>query len=573
LRFSLAVALPLAAQTQFLPVKDIRAGMRGVGRTIFQGDRIEEFQVEILGVLENSGPRESVILARLSGGPLAESGVQQGMSGSPVYIDGKLIGAVATGFPFSKEAVAGIRPIEEMLRAPAPAPRQAMRWSPDGSQLLAGLSQPASLPFGESALKNIATPVAFTGFPASVIEHFAPQLRALGLEPRQGVSGGGAADLTPGDPGRVQPGSMISVQLMRGDLTIGADGTVTHVDGNRIYAFGHRFLAVGEVEMPFARSEVLTVLPSLNTSFKISSAKEFMGSLTTDYNFGVGGELGRLPAMLPVRVSVNGGTPYEMQIVRDPLLSPFLVQVATLSALEATERATGAATVTVRGNIEFANGTPPVQIDNVYAVDSGAAAAASLGGAVPLSYLLQTGFGELVPQQITLDVRASEIKREFVVDDLWASQSKVRPGETVEFVVALRGEAGEELIRRIPYRVAPGETAGKLQITVADALTVNLSDFAQSLAKPPPTAIGAVEFLNGLRPNHQAYLRVLRPQATFAIGQQQLPDPPPSVTLLLNRWVSPSSRPLALSRIAEFPIDGGGAAVSGSRTIQIDVIE
>ena len=283
-RFALALlaSLPLAAQTQILPLSQVRAGMRGVGRTVFQGNRVEEFQAEILGVMENTGPRQSMILARLSGGPLATTGVMQGMSGSPVYVDGKLIGAVATAFSFSKEPIAGIRPIEDMLALPAPvntplAPNQrAMNWSPDGANIAAALAPASYTSPNGTKLANIATPLSFTGFPEATIERFAPQFRALGMEPRQGVTGGGNGALTLGDTRLVTPGSMISAHLISGDLALGADGTVTHVDGNAVYGFGHQFLKSGSVEVPFWRSEVLALLPSTEISFKISASREFI---------------------------------------------------------------------------------------------------------------------------------------------------------------------------------------------------------------------------------------------------------------------------------------------------------
>ena len=262
----------LQAAPAIFPLKDIRAGQHGIGRTVFSGSKVEEFQVEILGVLGISGRASRLSWPSSSGGPLAETGVMQGMSGSPVYIDGKLAGAVALGFPLSKEAIAGIRPIEDMLRVDPAARRVAS--IPSRREVLAG----------DARLEEIATPVSFSGFTAATLEHFGKQLRELGLDPRQGVSGGGDPPEALGDPKNIEPGSMISVQLLSGDMSMGADGTVTYVDGDRIYAFGHRFLDDGRREMPFARSEVLALLPNLSASFKISTAREWMGTITEDRN-------------------------------------------------------------------------------------------------------------------------------------------------------------------------------------------------------------------------------------------------------------------------------------------------
>ncbi|HVW84259.1 MAG TPA: SpoIVB peptidase S55 domain-containing protein, partial [Bryobacteraceae bacterium] len=241
------------AAISIMPLKDVRAGQHGIGKTVFTGDKVEEFQAEILGVLENTGPKQSLILARLSGGPLEHTGVMQGMSGSPVYIEGKLIGAVAMAFPFAKDPIAGIRPIEEMLRVDSltdvrpPAPRNIPA-SGDLASLLPARDNAVSS--GAARMVDVATPISLSGFTSAAIERFAPGLRALGLEPRQGISLGGKPEDRLGDTSKLQPGSMISVELMTGDMGVGADGTLTCIDGNRIYAFGHRFLAVGPTEIP-----------------------------------------------------------------------------------------------------------------------------------------------------------------------------------------------------------------------------------------------------------------------------------------------------------------------------------
>ena len=265
-----ALTAALSAQTSFFPLKDVKPGMRATGRTVFTGNQVEDFQVEILGVLDNVGPKQSLILARLSGGPLEHTGVMQGMSGSPVYIGGKLLGAVAMAFPFAKDPIAGIRPIQDMVTVSAasrPATVQRASLSPAERDLTRVFPKPEPVLSGEARMIDIATPLSFGGFSRATLDAFAPQLRALGLEPRQGVTGG--ADIPPrmGNPADLKPGSMISVQLLAGDMSVGADGTVTYIDGNRIYAFGHRFLAVGPTALPFARAEVITLLPNVNTSF------------------------------------------------------------------------------------------------------------------------------------------------------------------------------------------------------------------------------------------------------------------------------------------------------------------
>ena len=307
-------------------------------------------------------------MARLSGGPLASTGVMQGMSGSPVYIDGKLIGAVAMAFPFSKEPIAGIRPIADMLDSAERKPGSRATIHLDSPDVLAALPKRSEAVFGTSKMIDVATPLSFGGFTRQAIDHFAPQLRALGMEPMQGLSAGGRVPAAMGARSALQPGSMISVQLVTGDLSVGADGTVTYIDGERIYAFGHRFLSVGTTDLPFTRSEVLTLLPSVQTSFKISAPKELMGAISQDHDTAVSGEMGRRASMVPVSLTVAGPngkrSSYHMEMVDDRFLSPFLLQMSVFSAIDATERTTGSSSYQVKGQIEFRGGGVPVKVSN-----------------------------------------------------------------------------------------------------------------------------------------------------------------------------------------------------------------
>lgn len=561
--------LPLAAQTVILPLGDVRAGMKGVGKTIFTGDRIEEFQVEILGVLENPGPKQSLILCRLSGGPLSQTGVMQGMSGSPVYIDGKLVGAVASAFAFSKEPIAGIRPIEEMLAAASP-PAQPIRRA-HHPLAPAPLAEMLPARMENARMVDIATPLAMAGFTSRTLDHFTPSLRTLGLEPMQGTLGGNSGAAAAPRP--LQPGSMISVQLITGDLMMGADGTVTHIDGNRVYAFGHRFLSVGATEIPFARAEVLTVLPSLNTSFKISSARELLGTITADHSTAVTGELGRSARAVPFSVKVHGGreSTYRMQLVRDRLLTPFLLQVVTFSAIDATERVSGAATITVRGRIEFAK-AKPIDLANVYTGETAVVLPASLVAAVPLGYAMQSGFPEFDPRQIELNIAVTNERKQYTVEQLWASRTTAKPGETVELHVRLTGPGGDEIKRTFPYRIPPGMSTGTLQVTVADALTANLADFAATITQPPTSVVQVASLLHSIRPNNVASVRVLRSDPSFLVAGQTLPDPPSSLALVLRRQPA-SATPATQSKIADFDLRIADGAISGSKSMNLDVKE
>jgi hypothetical protein len=576
----LALAAVLSAQTDILPLKDVRAGMRGVGRTVFTGDRIEEFQVEILGVLDNYGPKESIILGRLSGGSLEQTGVMQGMSGSPVYINGKLAGAVAMAFPFAKEPIAGIRPIEDMLRTPAPVERSRRAAAGLADKDLFGrFPRPVQAAAAGTPLVDIATPISFGGFSRATLDAFAPELRAVGLEPRQAATSGGNIPPGMGNPANLKPGSMISVQLMAGDYSVAADGTVTHVDGNRVYAFGHRFLDVGATALPFARSEVLTVVPTLNTSFKLSTAREWMGTISHDQNLAISGELGKQASLVPVTISVTRDSrpvqSYRMQMVDDPLLSPLLIQMAVFSALDVTERTVGAATVRLAGEVEFQGAPAPVVLNNLYALETGSAEQVSLNAAIPVAYVMQNGHHNLRLRNVALRLETFEKKKQLTIDSLSASRRVVRPGENVDLNILMVGDRGVETMRKLSYTVPTGLTPGALYFTVADANTTNLTDFRQVLTSLPHTPAQLVGVVNNLHPNSKAFVRVWRANPAFQLEGADLPDPPASVAMILGSSQSNMAgiSQTRNSKLAQLELDGGDMVISGTKTIQVEVKE
>jgi hypothetical protein len=551
----------LSAAPAIFPVKDIRPGQKGVGRTVFSGSKIEEFQVEVLGVLENIGPRQSIILAKLSGGPLAETGVMQGMSGSPVYIDGKLAGAVALGFPQAKTAIAGIRPIEDMLRVePQPQPKTNLAATP--RQKYMG---------NDLRLEEIATPVSFSGFSVSTLEHFAPQLRELGLDPRQGVSGGGNPPDRLGDPKALEPGSMISVQLLSGDMSVAADGTVTAIDGDRVYAFGHRFLSSGSTDIPFARAEVLALLPNLASSFKISQAKEWMGTITQDRDTAVSGVTGRRAVMSPLEIRV-GSNVYHMQVVQDRVMTPLVAQMAVFSALDSTERAVGAATYSIRGRADFDGGS--VKLDNIYSGDVNVAALASVGTAAPLSYALGSGFDAFRLKNISLEIAPLSTRNQVQIAEVLAPR-QAHPGDDIELNLVLAGENGAETIKKSHYKIPVGAPLGPLYVTISDATAANLVDVQTAMGSPARSPAQVFGLLNGLRSNTNAYVRVWRADANYTVEGRDLPSLPASMAIILGKAQTGTPNLLSArgAKVAEMEIPAGDYVVSGSKTIQIEVKE
>jgi hypothetical protein len=366
---------------------------------------------------------------------------------------------------------------------------------------------------------------------------------------------------------------MISVQLVTGDLNIGADGTVTHVDGKRVYAFGHRFLSIGPAEMPFAEAEVLTLLPNLNTSFKISAARGWLGAITADYSTAVSGELGRKAPMAPVTLDV-AGRKCNMEMVVDRVLSPFLLQMAVFSAIDSAERTLGAVSFRLSGTIEFQGEPAPVKIENIYAGDFNVPLQAALGVAAPLAYAMQSGFESMRLKRVALTVDAWPEKRLLQIEQAWTSKRTVRPGETVDVMVLLAGDGGVERVGKARYQVPAGAPVGMLYFTVADGMTTNLAEFRQTVGAPQKSPRQVMGLLNGLRGNSKAYVRVWRAQPSYQVQGEDLPAPPPSAGLILAKAQPPG---LALagwgSKVAELEVGAGEVMISGSRTVQVEVKE
>ena len=575
----LALLLLLAGvlpSQDFFPIEQVQAGQRGVGRTVFSGTEVEEFDVEILGVLKNfSGPKTSVIFGRLDGGPISKTGVMSGMSGSPVYIDGRLAGAVAFMYPFSTEPLAGIRPIGEMVAGVGHAglasasPLEAWRE-------MAGLPRRLpEAPTGRSGqFQPIATPVALSGFDERTLDVFRDEFRRLGLQPIQGA--GGAVDAESVE--RPVPGSMISVGLIRGDMDFSASGTVTHVQGDRLYAFGHRFLSAGSTEMPMMQAAVMTLVPNLNSSFKLSGTGPLIGKIILDREAGIVGQLGQGPSMVPCTIRLQHAdglsSAYSIELVRDAQLTPFLLQVALFSSISVSERSLGPLTVQVRGGVKFKHGMPRLVLDDIYTGSGGVGQVAALSTAVPLAYLLETGHDGLEIESIDLAVETRPVDRYSDLVRGWLSHDQVRPGESVEIRIATKQPDGSEQVQSIAYDVPASLAAGPVQVTVGDAFTANLQMWRGLFAgRKVRDAASTIRFLNNLRGSDQAYLRVWRRKRSLWLHSDHLNSPPASLRAVLGTTSGRAAGALdeLSTTIEDRKIDGFEGVVRGRLNLQFVV--
>jgi len=602
----------LPAQSKTFPVSELKPGMVATGRTVFQGDHLEEFKAHILGVLHNSiGPRRDLILARLEGGPLANTGVIAGMSGSPVYIDGRLVGAVSYSLgEFAKEPLAGITPIEEMIgdatlpdsqRRAQVAPalltlpvtqeglrdslRQAFSWarpfaeSPADVSVIGTNSVNAGI---ATLLRPISTPISFSGFDARAIDPLVSAFRDLGFMPvlagaaqlgsqsstASAPSGSSSAPLRPGDP--------IGVALMNGDLQVGATGTVTEVDGNRVYAFGHPFYGLGPTQFPMTRAHVITVLPSLSSSMKIASTGDVIGIVQQDRATTIAGTLGPGPSMIPISLTLNSerGTrkKFSIGIVNDQLFTPLLAYVAILNTLTSYERQNGVGTYTLKGAARVKNHSD-VAFEDLFTGDQPSTyAAASV--VAPLNVLLRNAFEAVQFEGLNLEIEASETPRSATLERVWIDGTKAKPGAPVDLRILLRTYRGEEVTQSLPVQI-PANARGSVSIMVADAR--NLSQFeARELQVQPLQTTGLpqmIRVLNSSRKNNRLYVRLVTRDGGAVVKGEPLAALPSSVLAVMESDRNGGSfRPLQSALVGEWEITAG-YAVTGSKTLTLPLEE
>jgi hypothetical protein len=594
------VAVATARDSRLFPLEDLRPGMKGTARTVFAGTEPQEFGVEILGVLPGfPGPRQSAIIAKLTGANVEKTGVFAGMSGSPVYIDNRLVGAIAFSFPFSKEPIAGITPIQQMIdifekgsaiqterpkepRAVSFAQLASTEWkvtlpkpAVGPTSLIAPVSEGSRLmPLMGQQMTPIATPVVFGGIRQESLAMFAPQLMANGLLPVSGA--GGSAAITPLEKATektLTPGTSVSVQLVRGDYSIAASGTVTFRDGDRIYAFGHPFLSLGASDMPMSETAVVTVIPNINNSFKLSVPGAMMGSISQDRASGVFGLLGQAPKMIPVKINLHTSRDrsetYSYEIANDSFLTPLLLNITIFNTITSSERALGDSTITIKGAINV-KGQEPIEVDHRFSAgNSPILAAGSVAG--PISSLLGSGFDDVQIEGVTLDISSADTKYAGTLERIALSKTEARRGETIEIQAYVRTESGKQFVQRIPVQIPEDATPGQLLVFVGDGGALQEGSAARAFV---PQDLGQlVKAINKVKKSDRLYVKLFRITPGAVIGTSELPNLPPSVVATLNSdRNSGGYTPTVLSAVYEMELPPAEFVVSGQQLIGLDIV-
>jgi hypothetical protein len=593
---ALAAAVP-SAQTPVIAVDELKPGMVGVGHTVFESDRIEQFTVHIIGVLKNViGPNRNIVLARLEGGPLAHTGVIAGMSGSPVYIDGRLLGAVSYQLgQFPKEPIAGITPIAEMTDATALAPATqgtrpvAIAWPLSSDDLLAIWSRDlgrttalsdagaVSLLSGDPSvlqmagqLRPIAMPLVAAGFSTDVLAPLMPAFTARGFVPVSAAATAQARAVSTTSR-TLRPGDAMGVALLTGDFILGATGTVTHVDGNRIYGFGHPMYNLGPTEFPLTRADVHVVLPSLMTSSKLASFGEVVGTVQQDRATAVAGRLGPAPKMIPVTITLNSDrTPtrtFSFSMVRDHTFTPLLTYLTVANVLTSYERGAGPASYTVKGTATIRE-HGAISFEDIFAGDQPVnAASAYVAG--PLTFLMKNAASPVDVEKIALSIDATEQSRTARIERVWLDTQRPRPGRDANVKVLLRTNSGDELLKTVSIHI-PAHATGTLQLLVADATRLAAEDRrTASRGAETQEVAQLIRTFNKARRNNRLYVRLSSPDDGAVVNGEPLTALPPSVLAVLEAdRNSGTYAPLRSATRGEWevPVE---LAISGSRQLTI----
>ena len=569
--------------TETIPVSQIHPGMRGYALTVFQGTKPESMDVEVLGVLKNmNGPKGDIILVRLHGEKAEYTGVVAGMSGSPVYFDGKLAGALAFRIgEFSKEPIAGVTPIADMLeinafdKSLAPGPSAAATADSNAATKTSGPGLPADAAIQSFAnyLKPIEAPLVFTGFGEEAVKMFAPQFAASGIVPVMGA--GSASDEKQPEP--LEAGSAVSAVLVRGDMDIAATCTVTYIDPQRLLACGHPLLQFGSVDLPMTKANVLATLPSPLNAFKIVNTTEAAGAFVQDRHTGIMGLLNKEPEMIPVTLNIhNGAASKEIhyEVLNNPRLSPVAMMATVFNALHGINDYGEETTYRFKGLISV-KGYPEVTLQNVFApTDSGQPAAflAALALGDRFGRIYDNPFDVPAVKSVKLDFDLVKERRQARLESARTDLTEARPGDEITVETVLAPYRGERVVRQIPIRIPTSASKGPLRILVSDGDTLDRMRRAMPMMARKLDLASTIALLNKEHSNNRVYVSLLEADPEAMVADKVMPALPYSVMNVMDGMRGTQEMVVlgesSVNEVATPPLD---FAVAGAQVLTITI--
>ncbi|MEG9435369.1 SpoIVB peptidase S55 [Edaphobacter sp. HDX4] len=569
-----------SGETKIFPLSQLKRGMKGVAYTVFEGVNPEPMQVEILGVLKDSlGPGRDMILARLYGTKPEFTGVVAGMSGSPVYIDGRLVGALSYRIgQFSKEPIAGITPIEQMLEVRDDEVRPA---AARGQKSTGG--DEASLPaanIGSSvAMQAMETPLVFSGFSQEAVDRFGGRFRAMGMTP---VAGLGGSDANAVQPEPLVPGSAVSAVLVRGDLSVAGTCTVTYVDPTRLLACGHPITQYGPVDMPMTKAAVVATLPSPLNAFKIVNTTETVGAFTEDRAAAIMGRFGSKARMIPVTVdvvppAVPGAASikqktFHFEVLDNRQLTPSAMLVSVYQSLQGTNSAAADMSYRMSGEIGV-QGLPPVKMSGILAQNE--LNPAAINAALFVNDRFSRVYGNPQDQPVVTDVKLKvkglPERRTATLESARLSVLEANAGDTIDAEVTLRPYQAESRLVRLKVKLPANVTPGNIRVLVSDGATVDRLLGPSGVTRRAEGLADAVDQMNRLHPNDRVYVTLLSREAQAVLEGETLPGVPLSMANVLGPLKDAQRMSLHGESVVEAGSAETGYAVSGSQVLNLNV--
>jgi hypothetical protein len=545
-------------------VKEIRPGMKGVGRTVMVGTKLEDFGAEVLGVMKDVNPGRDMVLCRLTGCNLDHSGIIQGMSGSPIFIDGKLLGAVAFAWEFGKDPIAGVTPFQQMIQYVRSSDRRLAAESKDrgrdGQWHASAFTAPsllldsavdengwnpmASMPMAVSRgsvgeMRPIATPLSATGFSPRAISLLSDRLKPLGMAP---MAGGAAPERIIREEGDkpLVPGAPVSIGLVMGDFDLSGIGTVTHVEGDRVYAFGHPMFSLGACEMPMMTGYIHTVYPRASVSMKMGSPLKIVGVIDTDVSTSVAGRIGAKPDLLPMSVLVktnrySDDRTYRVQIVREPTLLSSLIMSVLTNAIDTEGNLPEELTASVSATIRVKGYDPIVISDRCSGPRyTGPMGASALFGPVAsvVNILVRNSMAPLRIESIDCEVKIEPGRKLAQIESVRLVSDTVEPGQELQAIVTLKPFKGERETLTLKLPIPSDFHEGQHEAVFCDSGNSIRRRFRNdpTIAEPRDLA-GLVRTIRvQTEPKRTGvYLHVPTPEQGLSIKGEPLPNLPASV--------------------------------------------
>jgi hypothetical protein len=573
-------SLPAPALTQIMKVDDVHPGMKGVGYTVFQGTKPETMGVEVLGVLRNlNGPKSDVVLVKLQGEKAEFTGVVAGMSGSPVYIDGKLLGAIAYRIgQFSKEPIAGVTPIEQMLEInefdqSVPQSGAASIARPAGASRTSSPGMAETNPVQSYAqyLQPIDAPFVFNGFSEETIGRFAPSLSAAGITPVMGV--GSASKEKQPEP--LVPGSAVSAIMVRGDMDVAATCTVTYMDKDHLLACGHPLMQYGMVDMPMTKANVVATLASPLNAFKIINTTEAVGAFVQDRHTGILGRFEREPKMIPVTLSIHGASgprEYHYEVLNNAKLTPLMMMTTVYNALMGMNQYGEETTYRMKGSIHV-NGFSDVRLTNMFSpVDTtptAYAVAMALGDHFGRIY--DNPFEAPTVGGVTLEFDLERERRSAVLESARTDVTEARPGDEITIEAVLRPYRGDRIVRRIPVRVPTSAPKGSLRILVSDAETLDRARRVNPIMSRRLDLHSTIELLNKEHLNDHLYVSLLEANPQATVEDKVMPAVPLSVMNVMEGMRATQEMVVFNESAVNEASTPAGYVVNGAQIISVSI--